>query len=267
MSKVSNNQVYVFSCIHYNVNLVEEVKKCFRKIAKKWIFQVEKGSKGGKEHLQMFVNLKVKKRKGEFVKLCSAHGLGGIQATIASDAGKEALKNYCLKEETRVKGPWADHVIYMGQDLPVDLYPWQQRVVDIIDGPVDDRIIYWIYDQHGNQGKSKLAKYLMFHRNIMTLPAADASNVLNLVFKTPSRNCYIFDIPRTISKKVSMDDLYAALESIKNGYIVNTKYETGVKLMSPPHVFVFSNRLPNYSSLSVDRWKIITLSQKIQENL
>jgi len=49
------------------------------------------------------------------------------------------------------------------------------------------------------------------------------------------------------------------LESIKNGLIVNTKYETGSKLFNSPHIIVFSNMSPDVSAMSMDRWKIICL--------
>ncbi len=32
-------------------------------------------------------------------------------------AGKASLKDYVMKDASRVAGPWADHVIYRGQDL------------------------------------------------------------------------------------------------------------------------------------------------------
>ena len=42
----------------------------------------------------------------------TAHGL-----TNAACAGKASLKDYVMKDASRVAGPWADHVIYRGQDL------------------------------------------------------------------------------------------------------------------------------------------------------
>ena len=75
---------------------------------------------------------------------------------------------------------------------------------------------------------------------------------------------YIFDISRTVPTG-SMNEIYMALESVKNGYFVNTKYDTGVCCMEIPHVIVFSNHLPKLSALSGDRWKIHNLSQMSQE--
>lgn len=67
--------------------------------------------------------------------------------------------------------------------------------------------------------------------------------------------CVIFDIPRNQGNNVS----YSAIESIKNGLICNTKYETGTKVFNSPKIMVFSNMAPDLESLSEDRWKIRNL--------
>ena len=65
-------------------------------------------------------------------------------------------------------------------------------------------------------------------------------------------NLVVFDLPRNNGNKIS----YSALESIKNGLIVNTKYETGSKLFNSPHIIVFSNMQPDVTAMSGDRWVI-----------
>jgi len=62
----------------------------------------------------------------------------------------------------------------------------------------------------------------------------------------------IFDLPRNNGNSISYD----ALESIKNGYIVNTKYETGSKIFRIPHIIVFANTRPDVEKLSADRWTL-----------
>ena len=67
----------------------------------------------------------------------------------------------------------------------------------------------------------------------------------------------MFDVPRDSSWKIN----WPLIESIKNGYLVNTKYKCGVKTAVHPsgtsHVFVFMNAYPDTASLSRDRWHII----------
>ena len=74
----------------------------------------------------------------------------------------------------------------------------------------------------------------------------------------PPQKMYMFDIQRT-TRKDAMLDVYNVLEQVKTGYIVNTKYETGVLLFDRPHVIVFSNYLPTRGRLSDDMISVITL--------
>jgi len=62
-----------------------------------------------------------------------------------------------------------------------------------------------------------------------------------------------------------MLDMYSAIEEVKTGYIVNTKYETGVKLFDRPHVIVFSNYLPDGARLSSDMIQVVDLCQMCQK--
>ena len=81
------------------------------------------------------------------------------------------------------------------------------------------------------------------------------SDIMNLVFNQDmdTCNCVMFVLPRTNKGQIS----YASLESIKNGMVCNTKYDTGVKIFNSPHVFVFANFPPDDESLlSGDRWHI-----------
>ncbi len=128
------------------------------------------------------------------------------------------------------------------------------------EGAPDPRKIYWYHDEKGGAGKSSFAKYLWWNHGHLTLTFADAKDLLNLVYKKQGLRAYLFDLSRTKGGKSSMSDIYQALESVKNGYFVNAKYETGVACYAIPHVVVFSNHLPDMSALSADRWVIRHLS-------
>lgn len=176
----------------------------------------------------------------------------------ASDNGKERLKTYCMKDESRQAGPWADHRIYLGQDLPTkyQLYPWQRSIARAVSYEPDDRSIYWIVGSAGNQGKSKFAKYLAYHHKVPFGAYGKANDLLNLVSKKQGAQAYVFDLTRCKPEDFSMADLYSTIESIKNGMFVNLKYSTEEVLMMPPHVLIMSNQLPDVSKLSGDRWCI-----------
>lgn len=166
-----------------------------------------------------------------------------------------------MKNESRVDGPWGDKPIdvpYDGSDLPKlnELYPWQKYIVDTLQTKPDSRSINWVVDYVGNCGKSTLAKYCVFHKHAKFLSFGCASDLLHLVFKSKAARGFLFDLPRTKSKRVSMDEIYSALESIKNGMVLSTKYEGGELLMPSPHVWVFTNYMYTRGKMSNDRFVV-----------
>lgn len=266
MTNDSTNQCWHFACTIWNTERnAKDVQRYFERIAKKYIFQLEKCPSTKRLHYQCYINLKKKVYKNKLCKMFNTNGFPGTDCRPASDEGKDALKDYCMKPDSRVAGPWADKALYFGQDLITELRPWQQDIVNMLDVTPDPRQIHWFYDAAGGRGKSSIAKYLYFHHKVLTLSIGKASDLLNLVFKIQGRRMYIFDISRTVPQG-TMNEIYMALESVKNGYFVNTKYDTGVCCMNIPHVIVFSNHLPKLSALSNDRWVIHDLSQISQDN-
>lgn len=255
-------QLRVFSVVYYG--LLEDKPKinaALRLLCSKFVYQFERGEKKQKDHWQIFCRTKAKLRPAQFAKkLNVAHILAPCVA-ICSTNGREALANYCMKKDTRLSGPWADKPIYLGGDLPTTLRPWQQELSDLLDGPIDSRRLHWYYDPYGGAGKSTFAKYMYFHKKIITLTFGTADNLLNLVYKMQGLRTYMFDLSRTKGKKSSMSDIYQALESVKNGYFANTKYETGLACFERPHVIVFSNYPPDLKALSPGRWIIHNIGE------
>nr|WCB70603.1 Rep [Cressdnaviricota sp.] len=255
-----HNECFVFSVTWFaGLDSQPTIHKAFTRIAKKFVYQLERAPTTGNLHFQCYVSLRKKTRSGKLGKTLSSLGVKGATCLPASDNGKEALSLYAMKTDTREAGPWGDRPIYMGQDLPKSFLPWQQECKDIIDSPPSKRSIHWFTDQNGGAGKSTFAKMMYFRHNVLTLTFGDAKDLLNLVFKKQGLRTYMFDLSRTKGGKTSMSDIYQALESVKNGYFINTKYETGVACYAIPHVIVFSNHAPDMSALSLDRWQIHTM--------
>ena len=137
-----------------------------------------------------------------------------------------------------------------------ELYDWQLEIERLALTEPDDRTINWYWEPTGNRGKSAFVKYMIVKHKVLYCCGAKYSDIMNLVFNQDMDecSCVIFDIPRAYKNTIS----FAALESIKDGKVCNTKYETGVKVFNSPHVIVFSNFEPELDSddLSVDRWNI-----------
>lgn len=266
VSQISN-ACYIYAVTIWQQHPFTKIKEIFEKIAKRYVFQLEECPSTKTRHFQCFLNLRIKKRLHEVKTMLNGFGLGGAHVTIASSNGKEQLKQYCMKLDSRVSGPWADRPIYLGADLITVLRPWQKAIVDLAYKPLPHpRKIHWFYDAIGGLGKSSIVKYMYYHLKVLTVTIGKASDLLNLVYKMQGKKMYCFDISRTCTSG-AMTEIYLALEAVKNGYFVNTKYDTGVACFEIPHIVVFSNHLPLMSALSVDRWNIIDMSQMCQENL
>lgn len=263
----SENPLYVhsmrWSVKHTCENKDRLIAMC-KHYAKKWIFQAEDTKDN--PHYQGYIDLKDKDRSSTFGRKLNEEFLG-IQFLPASNNGKEALKKYCLKQKSRVDGPWSDKPIYLGQDLPKELTGWQQELFNIIQEDPSFRSMIWIYEPMGSTGKTMFTKYMAYKHDVLPLSYGNTKDILNLVSKFPNKQAYIFDLPRTKPSDAHTNDLYSCMESIKQGMFINTKYDTSMVLMKPPHVIVFSNWPPDKKKLSLDRWKIFTNKNNTLEKI
>ena len=141
---------------------------------------------------------------------------------------------------------------------------WQQRILDITLEEPDDRTIHWYWDKIGKIGKSVFCKYMIVAQNAAFCSSGKYADLINIIYNTDMDKCnvIIFDIPRVQKNKIS----YEALESIKNGLVCNTKFETGYKAFNSPHVMVFANYPPKKETMSEDRWKITELTMEMITN-
>lgn len=264
------NQCYYFSVrwsVEHSLENKAKLYEVFASDCEHFVFQAEETTYEGKRnpHYQCYCKVKEKIRAVTLAnRWQSEDGLKGIHVSVCSNNGKGQLRRYCMKAESRVDGPWADKVIYMGRDLiPYPcMYAWQRAVVDYFNSDPDDRVCVWVFDERGGSGKSKLAKYLGYHKLAVGLGYGKASDLLNLASKMPSRG-YTFDLTRCKPAHDSMQDIYAAMEGVKNGYFVNTKYETCQVIQDVAHVIVFANFLPERKCLSADRWSVYRLDAKV----
>lgn len=198
----------------------------------------------GTPHLQGYVEFEKK------VRPISAFAIKQIHWEKAK-GNRQVNVNYCSKEnEILIKHGFPDPI----RIIEV-LYAWQSKVEDLALSPPDDRKIYWYWEEKGNVGKSAFVKYMIVKHGALYCCGGKYSDIMNLVFNQDMDKCkcILFDIPRANKGNIS----YASLESIKNGLVCNTKYETGVKVFNSPHVIVFANFPPeDQDQLSEDRWVI-----------
>lgn len=256
----------VFSTAHSDIQKV--IKARFP--GAHFIFQLERGAEGTL-HYQGYLHFPRGSgdRPDSVGRKLGVHLPGiWVRAGVTRKPGSErtdaecddALKRYCMKRDhTYVAGPWADKEIvppYEGKDLPLEFYPWQETVATMIAEPPHNRQINVLRDPVGGAGKSTLAKRLVFEGKAQWLSIADAKDLACQIVSEGASRAYFIDIPRTCSQRVTMDEIYAIMEQLKNGMVHNTKYTPKKLLMMPPHVWLLTNNNIDRKKMSQDRWKV-----------
>lgn len=242
--KISPCYKYDFVINNYTSEEVFQVKDTIAKICKKGGFGFEVGEQGT-PHLQGYISLLKKERITGLAKKS-----GFERASFRKVRNEEALLNYIMKDGDT----WT-----FGFPKPIkiieELRPWQLRIKEIYDTEPDDRKVYWFWEDKGSIGKTAFIKYMVVKHKVLFCSGGKHSDIMNLVFNNNMDDCkgVFFNLPRANQGKIS----YASLESIKDGIVCNTKYETGVKCFNSPHLFVFANYPPDdVELLSPDRWVI-----------
>jgi len=239
--QVSRKTFYCFTLHNYESNY-EEIIRQLKIIAKKGIVGKEICPTTNNAHLQGFIALKKPMRITELKIIGNPHW----EVCIASE---EANIKYCSKENNFIKWgfPKPIHIIE-------NLYNWQKEIEEIFNTEPDDRKIHWFYDKNGGIGKSAFVKYMVIKHQCLFCDGGKKADLINLVFNNnmDECKCVIWDLPRNTGNNIS----YSTIESVKNGMVCNTKYETGVKCFNSPHIFVFANEAPELEKLSQDRWSV-----------
>lgn len=144
--------------------------------------------------------------------------------------------------------------IYGGNQIEemkdVILRPWQRQGKLILDGPVDERAIFWFYDQKGGKGKSFFSKWLMQTYDTFYCRGGKGNDIL---YAYAGQRVVVFDYTRETEQYVG----YGVMEAMKDGCYFSAKYQSAMKTWKQPHVFVFANFELDRSKLSEDRINVI----------
>ncbi len=241
---------WFFTFNNYDRDDINIILKVFDEICYMYAFQEEQGKEEGTKHLQGIISLKKRARWTEF----------GLQKEIHWEKPRNVKDCYlyCTKLETR-----CGDVFVKNYEIPYtyrlkNFYDWQLDILKIIYAPPDDRSVHWFWSEKGGIGKSCFVKHLLCTEQAILCTKGKYSDICNLIYnaRMTTKRIVIFDLPRNNGNSISYD----AVESIKNGMISNTKYETGFTIFPPPHILIFANEPPDMENLSEDRWIIKELS-------
>lgn len=220
----------------------------------KWIIGKEVGE-SGTPHLQIYINFEKKTRFSAIKKI-------NDRLHIESARGSE-IENikYCSKDN-----------IYECQNLKIPkplklldeskLYKFQKIILDIIKGEPDDRDIYWFKDDNGGTGKTSFCKLLCAKYGAIMLGGKSADMKNGIVeYKSTNHDTpelILINLPRSFkADHIS----YPGIEAIKDMCFYSGKYEGGMVVGNCPHIFIFSNELPDINKLSKDRWNIYDIDE------
>lgn len=139
------------------------------------------------------------------------------------------------------------------------LLPWQERYIKLVETQ-SDRGIDVVYNPIGGIGKSWLVNHLWETGKAHYIPPY-ASTIEKIVQTTASlymkqgwRDYLIIDIPRAYKWS---EQLYVAIESIKDGLVMDMRYEAQTINIRGVKIIVMCNVRPDEKKLSADRWRIV----------
>ena len=145
----------------------------------------------------------------------------------------------------------------------VALRPWQKDAFALFQCPADDRTVTWIYDKHGDAGKSWFQNYVEAYYGYNRVFRCDFRikhrDMCNILRKTSlaTVDIFLFNDSRSV---VGKDLGYRILEDIKDGAATASKYDNKIiKFKTPNHIMIFSNSFPDRRRLSHDRWQVFKL--------
>lgn len=265
-------------------DVAEALRLLFARTCDAAIFQLECTWPDGGDpnpHFQGYFHLLVKER-GSTLKAGVASVLPRIHFSPSSTAGIKALRDYCMKADTRMELPWclqdkkwhqkkawqledpdeekiSDEDFWPLQELP----DWQQEMIEIFKGKADKRKIYWVWsDAQEQMGKTSFGLWCKWHLGANYWTFDTAEGLKFQVQRAARKRIFIVDLTRTIKESSygkTMEDLYEALEIIKNGMVSTNKYKGGDSWFKAPHLLVLANREPDYKSLTGDRLVVTKL--------
>jgi len=226
-----------------------------------WVFQQEIGE-SGTPHLQLYVEFKTPRQ----------YTWQDRYPTIHWEKCKgtpEECVAYCTKVETRDPSVRSNGWFTNRKDIEEEVddwlageefYPWQSDLKAILLGDRKTkkarRVVYWVVDEQGGQGKTAFVRHMVLKHSAM-MADGKASDVKFLLAATkPKPKIVLWNLVRTQEGFVS----YSAIEAVKDGAFVSTKYECAGVMFNAPHIVIFANFAPDRSALSEDRWIVWDLS-------
>lgn len=179
---------------------------------------------------------------------------------IKDGKGKKNFEFKVIKKKLSMKEIQEQEDKYLMEEMDkLNLYDWEKDILNIIEGDVDPRKIYWYWEPKGNSGKSTFCKYIDLKYEVCLAEgkSGDIFNQVKVFLEEFGRypKVIIIDVPRSNLGYVN----YTAIEKLKNGLVYSGKYEGKKLRFRKPHVIVFANEEPRFNEMSMDRWQVVRI--------
>ena len=250
-------------------------------------FQEEKGTKKGNLHYQGCFELTGARQSKKAVLDNFKEvfkNVGGL--TLSKVFSKEAVLAYTRKQETKVS-----KTVYCGRKEMFDTKieslcekQWQKDMFDFMklvkyDEDLQDskrlqkRAIYWLEDTKGGAGKSEFITWLRAGQkelNCRLLPIDSVDRLMHAVTEVTKKDkvdVFMIDDTKTKGDTTSFNNMFEAIERIKNGHVVSTFYGrySEVIYQRPQILFCTNRDIYEYlNNLSRDRWYHLKITEKHQ---
>jgi len=270
--QVSPALYWCFNLHNYTPEQEEKIQSSIKTLCKVGFYNYEICPTTKRPHLQGFIAFKSKGRP------MTVFGIPAIHWDKCKGSAKQNLE-YCSKCCENGKPMTFVYGILPKTKLRVikELKPWQTSCVGLIDMEYieqNDRSINWVIDRQGGAGKTAFCKYMTtIEKQLLIITGGGYKDIAcclklymeNEDFDINDRTVVFFNIPRDSDDNGMIS--YKALESLKDGLITSTKYESSTMVFNSPVVWVFSNNLPEIEKLSQDRWKLWTIENDMLSEL
>ena len=243
-----------------------DVFSFMRAEASRWTFQKEKGKADGYEHWQTRFSLNKKSRRKGVVIMMRSHGIKIAEdavtpTTNAVAENKLATFSYVMKEDTRIDGPWTDKMDRKQKTAGVrwldddrNFKPWMNTVLESMK-TYDHRAVNVLIDKTGNLGKTNFEDWCEFYDHSFAIWWDDKIEyMMNEAYANPGQKTYTIGLPRALDKK-DMKQFWTLCERLKDGRLSDGRYKAKRVRVERPHIWIYTNWCPEFSQLSVDRWK------------
>lgn len=133
----------------------------------------------------------------------------------------------------------------------VEWREWQREVQDKLEEQAVRQVL-WVVDPTGNNGKSFLARYLTSQGAFLVRAGKHQDIYHAFTMMCPCPTMAVFDMTRSSEETIP----YSVMESLKDGMIFSSKYQSKVITFTPLKLLVLSNFTPQLTGkLSNDRWE------------